>query len=182
MAHDGVISAERASDFALPVGSWRGYARGQFGGSDLGAFARLGDIESDMTIITLGAGHRAGPDLSWGAALSIARHENELSGATLDSDVALGSLHGAWRSGGLEVSVSLTLGQTSVDVERPVTLGGVHAHRARLHRSRPVRGRIRFGVGIGRFRDYSGTGRFSASRCSTRRSRVFGKTEIPRPR
>ncbi len=123
VAHDGVISAERASDFALPVGSWRGYARGQFGGSDLGAFARLGDIESDMTVITLGAGHRAGPDLSWGAALSIARHENELSGANLDSDVALGSLHGAWRSGGLEVSVSLTLGQTSVDVERPVTLG-----------------------------------------------------------
>ena len=123
VAHDGVISAERASDFALPVGSWRGYARGQFGGSDLGAFERLGDIESDMTVITLGAGHRAGPDLSWGAALSIARHENELSGANLDSDVALGSLHGAWRSGGLEVSVSLTLGQTSVDVERPVTLG-----------------------------------------------------------
>ena len=123
MAHDGVISAERTADFALPVGSWRGYARGQFGGSDLGAFARLGDIESDMTVITLGAGHRAGPDLSWGAALSIARHENELSGANLDSDVALGSLHGAWRSGGLEVSVALTLGQTSVDVERPVTLG-----------------------------------------------------------
>ncbi len=123
VAHDGVISAERASDFALPVGSWRGYARGQFGGSDLGAFARLGDIEADMTVITLGAGHRAGPDLSWGAALSIARHESELTGATLDSDVALGSLHGAWRSGGLEVSVALTLGQTSVDVERPVTLG-----------------------------------------------------------
>ena len=123
VAHDGAISAERTADFALPVGSWRGYARGQFGGSDLGAFARLGDIESDMTVITLGAGHRAGPDLSWGAALSIARHENELSGANLDSDVALGSLHGAWRSGGLEVSVSLTLGQTSVDVERPVTLG-----------------------------------------------------------
>ena len=122
VAHDGVISAERASDFALPVGSWRGYARGQFGGSDLGAFARLGESEADMTVITLGAGHRAGPDLSWGAALSIARHENELSGATLDSDVALGSLHGAWRSGGLEVSVALTLGQTSVDVERPVTL------------------------------------------------------------
>ena len=123
VAHDGVISAERASDFALPVGSWRGYARGQFGGSDLGAFARLGESEADMTVITLGAGHRAGPDLSWGAALSIARHENELTGATLDSDVALGSLHGAWRSGGLEVSVALTLGQTSVDVERPVTLG-----------------------------------------------------------
>ena len=122
-AHHGVISAERAADFALPVGSWRGYARGGFGMSDAGAFARLGDIESDMTALTLGAGHRAGPDLSWGAALSIARHENELAGANLDGDAVLGSLHGAWRSGGLQVSVALTLGQTSVDVERSIALG-----------------------------------------------------------
>ncbi len=122
-AHHGVISAERAADFALPVGSWRGYARGGFGANDAGAFARLGDIESDMTTITLGAGHRAGPDLSWGAALSIARHGNELAGANLDGDAVLGSLHGAWRSGGLQVSVVLTLGQTSVDVERSIALG-----------------------------------------------------------
>ncbi len=122
-AHHGVISAERAADFALPVGSWRGYARGGFGMSDAGAFARLGDIESDMTALTLGAGHRAGPDLSWGAALSIALHENELAGANLEGDAVLGSLHGAWRSGGLQVSVALTLGQTSVDVERSIALG-----------------------------------------------------------
>lgn len=122
-AHHGVISAERAADFALPVGSWRGYARGGFGANDAGAFARLGDIESDMTTITLGAGHRAGPDLSWGAALSIARHGNELAGANLDGEAVLGSLHGAWRSGGLQVSVALTLGQTSVDVERSIALG-----------------------------------------------------------
>ncbi len=122
-AHHGVIAAERAADFALPVGSWRGYARGGFGANDAGAFARLGDIESDMTTITLGAGHRAGPDLSWGAAISIARHENELAGANLDGEAVLGSLHGAWRSGGLQVSVALTLGQTSVDVERSIALG-----------------------------------------------------------
>ena len=122
-AHHGVISAERAADFALPVGSWRGYARGGFGRNDAGAFARLGDIESDMTAVTLGAGHRAGPDLSWGAALSIARHENEIAGANLGGDAVLGSLHGAWRSGGLQVSVALTLGQTSVDVERFIALG-----------------------------------------------------------
>ena len=121
--HHGVISVERAADFALPIGSWRGYATGQFGGSNLGDLPRLGETESDMTVITLWTGHRAGPDLSWGAALSIARHENELSGANLDSDVVIGSLHAAWRSEGLQVSVALTLGQTSVDVERPVTIG-----------------------------------------------------------
>ena len=124
-AHHGAVSAERASDFALPVGNWRGYARGGFGAGDAGAFARLGEVESDMTVITLGAGHRAGPDLSWGAALSVASHENELTGANLDSDVVLGSLHGSWRSGGLQVSIALSLGQTSVDVERPVTLGAL---------------------------------------------------------
>ena len=124
-AHHRTISAERASDFALPVGNWRGYARGGFGTGDPGAFPRLGEIDSDMTVITLGAGHRAGPDLSWGAALSVASHENELTGANLDSDVALGSLHGAWRSGGLQVSIALSLGQTSVDVKRLVTLGAL---------------------------------------------------------
>ena len=124
-AHHGAVSAERTADFALPVGSWRGYARGQFGTGDTGAFPRLGEVESDMTVITLGAGHRAGPDLSWGAALSIASHENELAGANLEGDVVLGSLHGSWRSGGLQVSIALSLGQTSVDVERPVTLGAL---------------------------------------------------------
>ena len=123
--HRSVITAERASDFALPVGSWRGYARGQFGTGDPGAFPRLGEVDSEVTAITLGAGHRAGPDLSWGAALSVASHENELAGANLDGDVVLGSLHGSWRRGGLQVSVALSLGQTSVDVERPVTLGAL---------------------------------------------------------
>ena len=52
--------------------------------------ARLGEAESEVTAVTLGVGHRAGPDLSWGAALSIARHENELAGATLDGDAAPG--------------------------------------------------------------------------------------------
>ena len=122
-AHHGAIAAERTADFALAVGSWRGYARGGFGMSDPGAFARLGESEADMTAVTLGAGHRAGPDLSWGAALSVTRHENELAGANLDGDAVLGSLHGAWRSGGLEVSIALTLGQTSVDVERSIALG-----------------------------------------------------------
>ena len=121
-AHHGVISAERASDFAQPEGSWRGYAQGRFGGSEAGALARLGEAESEMTALTLGVGHRAGPDLAWGAALSVARHENELGGATLDGDAALVSLHGAWRSGGLQVSAAMTLGQTSVDLARPVRL------------------------------------------------------------
>ncbi|MCY4385417.1 MAG: autotransporter domain-containing protein [Nitrospinae bacterium] len=121
-AHHGAITAERDADFALPEGSWRGYARGQFGRNDAGALPRLGEIESEVTGITLGAGHRAGSELTWGAALSFVRHGNELAGANLEGDVVLGSLHGAWRSGGLQVSVALTLGQSSIDVERPVTL------------------------------------------------------------
>ncbi len=129
-AHHGVISAERASDFAQPVGSWRGYAQGRFGGSDTGALPRLGEAESDMTSVTLGVGHRAGPDLSWGAALSIARHENEITGATLDGDAALVSLHGAWQRDSLQVSVALTMGQTSVDLERSITLAALdHSER-----------------------------------------------------
>ena len=124
-AHYGVVSAERVSNFAQdrPIGSWRAYAAGQAGRSEMDVLPRLGETESDIAVITLGAAHRAGPQLSWGAALSIARHENELSGANLDSDVVFGSLHGAWRRGGLQLDVALSLGRTSVDVERAIVLG-----------------------------------------------------------
>ena len=122
-AHYSVIWSERDADFALPVGHWRGYARGHFGKNDAGDLPHLGDVESDMRAITLGAGRRAETDFSWGAALSIARHESELSGADLESDVVLGSLHGAWRNGRLQVDIALSLGHTWADLTRPVTLG-----------------------------------------------------------
>ncbi len=123
--HRNAVSTERMADFALdrPVGSWRGYVTGGIGKHELDVLPRLGETQANMQVLTLGANRRAGADLHWGAALSLARHDNDVSGASLDSTVVLGSLHGTWRSGGLHLSGALSGGRTSVDIERSIRLG-----------------------------------------------------------
>ena len=123
--HRKAVSTERMADFALdrPVGSWRGYVTGGIGRHELDVLPRLGETHANMQVLTLGANRRAEVDLHWGAALSLARHDNDTSGTNLDSIVMLGSLHGTWRSGGLHLSGALSGGRTSVDIERSIRLG-----------------------------------------------------------
>ena len=116
-------SGPRTSHSSAPVGSWRGYARGRIGKQRLDVSPRLGEARADTRGLTLGTSHRAGPDLYWGAALSLGRHDNAVSGAKLDGDGAVASLHGTWRRGGLHVSGALSMGKTSVDVERSISFG-----------------------------------------------------------
>ncbi len=125
-AHRDAVAAQRSLDFAQdrPIGSWRAYATGRVGKEDVDVLARLGETRTDMRMITLGASHRAGADLDWGAAVSVARHDSDLSGANLDSTVALGSMHGTWRRGALYLHGALRLGGTSVEVSRTVPLAG----------------------------------------------------------
>ena len=123
--HRIAVSTEWMVDFALdrPVGNWRGYVTGAIGRHELDVLPHLGETQANMQVLTLGANRRAGADLHWGAALSLARHDNDISGANLDSAVVLGSLHGTWRSGGLHLSGALSGGRTSVDIERSIRLG-----------------------------------------------------------
>ena len=123
--HRNAVSSERIADFALdrPVGSWRGYVTGGIGRHEPDVLPRLGETQANMQVLTLGANRRAGAELHWGAALSLARHDNDISGANLDSTVVLGSLHGTWRSGGLHLSGAVSGGRTSVDIERSIRLG-----------------------------------------------------------
>ena len=44
--------------------------------------------------------------------------------AGLESETAVGSLHGTWRQGGLQLSGAVNLGRTGVDIERSMSLGG----------------------------------------------------------
>ena len=120
--HRTAVASRQSAGFALPAGRWRVYAAGSAGSSDLGTLAQSGKAEADLGALTIGASRREGADLTWGAALTLARHENESTGANLDADAALASLHGAWRSGGLEIGFALSLGQTSLDVERKIVL------------------------------------------------------------
>ena len=123
--HRDAVSVERTLDFGLdrPAGSWRVYVKGRIGVHDLDALPRLGKTQADMRVLTLGANYRAWPEFYWGAALSLGRHDNDVSGASLGSTVVIGSLHGTWLLGDLYLSGGLSGGRTSVNIERSVPLG-----------------------------------------------------------
>ena len=123
--HSIAVSKERMADLALdrPVGSWRLYVIADIGRHELDVLPHLGKTQANKQVLTLGANRRARADLHWGAALSLARHDNDISGANLNSTVVLGSLHGTWRIGGLHLSGALSGGRTSVDIERLIRLG-----------------------------------------------------------
>ena len=123
--HRSAVSAERMTDLGLDrsVGSWRAYVTGRIGRYKLDALPRLGETQADVQVFTLGANHRAGTNLWWGAALSFGWYNNDASGASLESSAVIGSVHGTWRRGGLYVSGALSVGSTSVDVKRSITLG-----------------------------------------------------------
>ena len=124
-AHRRAISADRMTDFRLdrPVGSWRGHASGQFGRRAVDALPRLGEARADVRMATIGASQCAAENLWWGAALGFARHENGVSGATLDSETLIGSLQGTWRAGDLYLSGAAHLGRTAIDIARSIDLG-----------------------------------------------------------
>ena len=123
--HRSAVSAERMTDLGLDrsVGSWRAYVTGRIGRYKLDALPRLGETQADAQVFTLGANHRPGTNLWWGAALSFGWYNNDASGASLESSAVIGSVHGTWRRGGLYVSGALSAGSTSVDVKRSITLG-----------------------------------------------------------
>ena len=123
--HRSAVSAERMTDLGLDrsVGSWRAYVTGRIGRYELDALPRLGETQADVQVFTLGANHRAGTNLWWGAALSFGWYNNDASGASLESSAVIGSVHGTWRRGGFYVSGALSAGSTSVDVKRSITFG-----------------------------------------------------------
>ena len=77
--HRSAVSAERMADLGLDrsVGSWRAYVTGRIGKYKLDALPRLGETQANAQVLTLGANHRAGVNLWWGAALSLGRYNND---------------------------------------------------------------------------------------------------------
>ena len=124
-AHRSAVATEQRSDMGVerPVGQWRSYVLVRSGQREVDALPRLGGAEADEQAVTLGFGQRASADLRWGAALSLGRHDDDVSGAALDNDTTVGSLHGTWRMGAIQLSGAVNLGRTQVDIERSIPLG-----------------------------------------------------------
>ena len=93
-AHRSVIAAEQLSDRQYSVGRWHSYAVAHTGRRAVEAPPRLGEAQVDEQAVTLGFGQRASRDFRWGVALSLGRHDNGVQGAALESETAVGSLHG----------------------------------------------------------------------------------------
>lgn len=124
-AHRSAVTAQQLSNMALAgaAGGWRSYVLVHSGRRGADAPPRLGEVEVDEQAVTVGVGQRAGSDLWWGIALSLGRHDNAVTGATLDGDTTVGSLHGTWRMGAMHLSGAVNLGSTDVDIERSIALG-----------------------------------------------------------
>ena len=95
-AHRDAVFTERMLDLGSSpsAGKWHSYARGQIGTYELESLPHLGKTQSEMHVLTLGTDYRIGDVLHLGAALSLGNHDNDVSGASIDSLVVTGSLHG----------------------------------------------------------------------------------------
>ena len=124
-AHWRAVSAEHQAELRRerPAGSWHGYASALFGRRQVVALPRLGEARADVRMATVGAAQRAAGDLWWGAAVSVAGHDNDVSGAALGSETLIGSVQGTWRRGGLYLSGAAQLGRSAIDIARSLRLG-----------------------------------------------------------
>ena len=123
--HRDAVFTERMLDlgFNRSTGKWRSYARGQIGKYNLESPPHLGKTQAEMQVLTLGTDYRIGDGLYLGAALSLGNHDNDLSGASIDSIVVTGSLHGTLIYDVFYLSGAFNGGRTSIDINRSIRLG-----------------------------------------------------------
>lgn len=124
-AHRDAVFAERILDLESnrSAGKWHSYARVQTGKHNLKALPHLGKTQAEMHVLTLGADYRAGDGLYLGAAFSLGNHDNDVSGASINSTVVTGSLHGTLIFDVFYLSGAFNAGRTSVDINRSIKLG-----------------------------------------------------------
>lgn len=104
-------------------GKWRSYARGHIGRYEFESLAHLGETKAETRALTLGTDYRIGDNLYLGAAFSLGNHDHDVSGASIDSLVVAGSLHGTLIYDIFYLSGALNAGGASIDINRSIRLG-----------------------------------------------------------
>ena len=124
-AHRNAVFAERILDLGSErsAGKWHSYLRGQTGKQDINSLHHLGKTKAETQVLTLGTDYRAGDGLYLGAAFSLGNHSNDVSGASIDSTVVTGSLHGTFIFDVFYLRGALNAGRTSIDINRSIRLG-----------------------------------------------------------
>ena len=132
-AHREAISSERllnTGSTAARASGWKAYVSGSIGKENLkpSDVLRLGTTAANLRVLTVGADYVTPGAIDWGTAFSIGSHDNEVTGANLDSTGVLGSVYGTWHHQGMALSGSLTAGRTSVSTQRSIQLGALERH------------------------------------------------------
>ena len=123
--HRDAVLTERMLDLgsSRSAGKWHSYARGHVGKYELEALPYLGETKAETRVLTLGTDYRVGDVLYLGAALSLGNHDNDVLGASIDSLVVTGSLHGTIIFDVFYLSAAFNAGGASIDINRSIRLG-----------------------------------------------------------
>lgn len=123
--HRDTVFTERMLDLGSnrPAGKWHSYARGHLGKYELESLSHLGEMKAETRVLTLGTDYRIGDAFYLGAALSLGNHDNDVSGASIDSIVVTGSLHGTLIYDVFYLSGAFNAGGASIDIDRSIRLG-----------------------------------------------------------
>lgn len=123
--HRDAVFTERMLDLGSnrPAGKWHSYARGHIGKYEFESLSHLGETKAETRVLTLGTDYRIGDVLYLGAAFSLGNHDNDVRGASIDSLVVTGSLHGTLIYDIFYLSGAFNAGGASIDINRSIRLG-----------------------------------------------------------
>ena len=123
--HRNTVFTERMLDLGSnrSAGKWYSYARGHLGKYELESLSHLGETQAETRVLTLGTDYRIGDEFYLGAALSLGNHDYDVSGASIDSLVVTGSLHGTLIYDVFYLSGAFNAGGASIDIDRSIRLG-----------------------------------------------------------
>ena len=123
--HRDAVLTERMLDLgsSRSAGKWHSYARGHVGKYELESLFHVGETKAETRALTLGTDYRIGDVLYLGAAFTLGNHDSDIPGASIDSIVVTGSLHGTLIYDIFYLSGALNAGGASIDINRSIRLG-----------------------------------------------------------
>jgi len=123
--HRDAVLTERMLDLgsSRSDGKWHSYARGHVGKYELESLFHVGETKAETRALTLGTDYRVGDVLYLGAAFTLGNHDSDVPGASINSLVVTGSVHGILVYDIFYLSGALNAGGASIDINRSIRLG-----------------------------------------------------------
>ncbi len=107
----------------MEVGESRGFFNAQFGSQDYDAGINAPALSTNSNTFTGGFEYRHSERLSFGAAISLGGSNGDFAGGDIDGQEVLGSLFATANFGNGYFGGALSLGSSSIDINRAIVLG-----------------------------------------------------------